>query len=233
MSVAEVVASGAGLAIFVKTPGHSPLKTRLATGIGSDAAREFHLLAATAVAAVARVTCARHAGLVACWAVAERDALDDPHWRSLPRIAQGGGDLGARMQRVCDALQRRHGRALLLGADTPQLRPDDLLVALRALDAQAHVIGPSSDGGFWLFGTRGGVPAAAWADTPWSQADTAQRFMAALGKAGEQHATRLRELRDVDTAADLVPLLDALDELADPLPEQTRLAQWLRSHARP
>jgi hypothetical protein len=43
-----------GIAIFVKTPGHSPLKTRLAAGIGIDAAREFHMLAAQAVAAVAR-----------------------------------------------------------------------------------------------------------------------------------------------------------------------------------
>lgn len=231
MSNPASMTSSAGLAIFVKTPGHSPLKTRLAAGIGNEAAREFHLLAAAAVAAVARAACARHAGLVACWAVAEHDALDDPHWRSLPRIAQGEGDLGARMQHVCDGLQRRHGRALLLGADAPQLQAEDLLAALRALDAQPHVIGPGSDGGFWLFGTRAEVPTAAWTDTPWSQTDTAQRFVAALAAAGESRVARLRELRDVDSAEDLAPLRAALDALAAPLPEQTRLGKWLRSQA--
>ena len=42
------------VAIFVKTPGLSPLKTRLAKGIGSALATEFHRRAAAAVSAVAR-----------------------------------------------------------------------------------------------------------------------------------------------------------------------------------
>ncbi len=217
-----------GLAIFVNTPGHSPLKTRLAASIGTATACEFHLLSARAVAAVAQSAQTALPRLVPHWAVAEPAALDTPSWSSLPRIGQGEGDLGARMRHVADALCESHGSALLLGADTPQICVSDLRDAIHALETHQHVLGRSEDGGFWLFATRGDVPATAWAATPWSQTDTAERFVDALGDAAIAH---LSTLRDVDAATDLPPLLDALDALPRPLPEQVRLADWLRATA--
>ncbi len=218
-----------GLAIFVKTPGHSPLKTRLAAGIGIDAARQFHTLAAHAVAAVARQAQRELPGCTAHWAVAETLALDDPAWASLPRIGQGDGDLGARMGYVTDGLLARFDAALLLGADTPQITAADIVAAAHGLQANPHVLGPSEDGGFWLLATRGGVPAPAWSTTPWSHAETAARFSKALGDAT---IARLRTLRDVDIADDLTPLLRDLDALDKPLPEQQRLVEWLRATLR-
>lgn len=226
MSVSTGDDTPIGLAIFVKTPGHSALKTRLANDAGRESAETFHRLAAMAVAAVARGARARLPGFSPYWAVAEDAALDDPIWDGLPRLTQGDGDLGARMRRVTEQLCDAHGAAMLLGADAPQLRVDDLVDAVRALDGNEHVIGPSVDGGFWLFGTRTQVPASAWATTPWSSYDTAERFIAALGK---QRIARLRALRDADTVADLPPLLVALDALTEPLPEQRQLADWLRT----
>ena len=217
----------AGLAIFVKTPGHSPLKTRLAAAIGDASAMAFHRHAALAVAAVARAAQIAVPGLHICWAVAEQSALDDPLWSNLPRIAQGDGTLGARMRRVCEALRDTCGCALLLGADAPQLTIADIQAALHALDSHDHVLGPSADGGFWLFGTRSVVPAGAWDDTPWSQSDTAARFMQALGSS---RIAPLRTLRDADSVHDLAPLLTTLQSLRDPLPEQTALADWLRGN---
>jgi uncharacterized protein len=220
-----MTAASAGLAIFVKTPGYSSLKTRLAEAIGQDAAEAFHRHAAAAVADIVMQAQASMPGLVAYWAVAEADALDAPIWRSLPRIAQGDGDLGARMHSVCETLRERHGRALLIGADTPQLRADDMLAACTALDTHDHAIGPSEDGGFWLFGTRIDVPEHAWSDTPWSQSDTAMRFLDALGDAP---VATLRRLCDVDTADDLAALAEALHALSAPTPKQAALARWLR-----
>ncbi len=68
----------ASLAIFVKTPGYSPVKTRLAASIGQRRAEQFHRLAAAAVAAVAK---AAMPAVTPYWAIAERDALHDPLWR--------------------------------------------------------------------------------------------------------------------------------------------------------
>jgi uncharacterized protein len=224
MTTATMMTS-AGLAIFVKTPGHSPLKTRLARSIGQDAAEVFHRLAVAALADVVVQAQTAMPGLVAYWAVAETDALDAPLWRGLPRIAQGEGDLGARMRRVCDVLRERHGRAILIGADAPQMRSNDLLDACTALDTHDHALGPSEDGGFWLFATRAAVPDAAWSRTPWSQADTAAHFLDALGNSS---IAILRRLRDVDTADDLAGLAEALQTLSAPTPEQAALSHWLR-----
>lgn len=217
-------ASSAGLAIFVKTPGHSPLKTRLAQAIGRDAAEAFHRHAAAAVADVVMQAQASMPELVAYWAVAEPDALDAPIWRDLPRIAQGDGDLGARMRSVCEVLRERHGRAVLIGADAPQLRADDVLAACAALDTHDHAIGPSEDGGFWLFGTRIAVPEHAWSETPWSQSDTALRFLDALG---DSSVATLRRLCDVDTVDDLTALVEAMHALSAPTPKQAALTMWL------
>jgi uncharacterized protein len=217
--------AAAGLAIFVKTPGHSPLKTRLAQSIGQDEAETFHRLAAAAVADVMIQAQASMPGLVAYWAVAEAEAVEAPIWCDLPRIAQGDGDLGTRMRFVCDALRERHGRAVLIGADAPQLNADDALAACVALDTHDYAIGPSEDGGFWLFATRVAVPEAAWTQTPWSQADTAARFLDALGDAS---VATLRCLCDVDTVDDLAALAEALYALSGPTSKQVAVAFWLR-----
>lgn len=186
------------LAIFVKTPGLSPVKTRLAAAIGRDAAEHFHRQAAACVAIAARAV---GAALTPYWAVAEAEGLDDAQWQSLPRLWQGEGDLGARMARVYDTLLARHGSALLIGADVPQVMADDLSAAVAAVSQPdtPWVLGPAADGGFWLVGGRLPIPRAAWRDTPWSQPDTTVRFVSALVTV----PARLRTLRDVDDVDDL------------------------------
>jgi len=214
----------AALAIFVKTPGHSPVKTRLAASIGRPRAEQFHRLAAAAVAAVAR---AAMPGVQPYWAVAERDALDHPMWRALPTLWQGSGTLGERLDHVCATLQQQHGRTLLIGADAPQIRIDLLAAACAALDdpATPHVLGPAHDGGFWLFGTRQPVPAAAWMAPRYSCADTARMLVAALADDGV--VASLPMLNDVDDGNDLAPLIIDLKALPAPLPEQRELLAWL------
>jgi Uncharacterized protein conserved in bacteria len=212
------------LAIFVKTPGLSPIKTRLAAQRGAAQAEHFHQLAAACVAESALAT----AGLAPCWAVAETTALADPRWLGLPALAQGEGDLGARMRCVYERLLQDHGAALLIGADLPQVRPADFLAAIAVLRGASTpwVLGPASDGGFWLVGGREPIPAAAWRDTPWSQPNTAARFAAACGA---QQPARLRVLRDVDEAADLDALASELTAATAARPAQAALRDWLRT----
>jgi len=212
------------LAVFVKTPAHSPVKTRLAASIGQRRAEHFHRLAAAAVAAVSR---AAMPGVQPCWAVAERDALEDPMWSALPTLWQGKGTLGARLHRVCASLQQRHGRVLLIGADAPQITADLLFAALEALDDRAtpFVLGPAHDGGFWLFGTRQPVPEAAWLAPRYSCADTANVLVDALSPDGA--IASLPMINDVDDGDDLASLIVDLKALTDPLPEQRELLAWL------
>jgi uncharacterized protein len=217
-----------GAAIFVKTPGRSPVKTRLATGLGTGPAKAWYELAAAAVAAVAT----RVAGLTAYWAIAEEPADEPPCWRGLPVLQQGEGELGARMARVHAALLARHDYALLLGADTPQLDPAVISAAAEWLSSSAPrvVMGPARDGGFWLLGANRQPPLADWLGTACGRADTARGFLAAMAPHGSWRL--LEELTDVDRADDLAPMLAELARLAAPLPEQQRMADWTRAALR-
>lgn len=208
-----------GLAIFVKTPGRSPVKTRLAAARGAAWAEDWYRRAAAAVAEVAA-----HAGVAAYWAIAEPDAV----WPDLPAIPQGDGGLGERMARVHATLVARHGRGLLLGADAPQVSPALLRAAdvwLDAADARL-VLGPSRDGGFWLFGGNVAPPLAAWTGVRYSAADTARDFRTALDPYGAWHT--LRFLTDADRPEDIPHVLAELTALPNPLPAQRALADWMR-----
>jgi len=215
------------LAILVKTPGHSPVKTRLAAARGRLYAECWYRRAAATVAAVARAARAQY-GIHVYWGVAEPDALDA--WPGLPVLAQGDGDLGERMARVHAQLVARHGFGILLGADTPQLSVDLLGEAVAWLDHSAPrlLIGPAGDGGFWLFGGNRAPPMSTWTAARYSTAETARDLQTAMQDCGAWH--QLATLSDVDHADDLDAVLGALLALSNPLPEQRALAAWMRDH---
>jgi uncharacterized protein len=214
-----------GAGIFVKTPGLSPLKTRLAAGLGSAAAEQWYRLAAEAVAATLRQV----PELTPYWVVAEPDEHAGAAWRGLPRLAQGEGELGARMGRAHAALLERHDFALLAGADTPQLDPATLAAAAHWLssDVPRLVMGPARDGGFWLIGANRNPAPEDWLRAPCGREDTAHGFQLAFQHLGEWRI--LPELTDVDEVADMEPMLAELESLGRPSAEQLKLADWTRT----
>ncbi|MCO6419632.1 DUF2064 domain-containing protein, partial [Siccirubricoccus sp. KC 17139] len=111
-----------------------------------------------------------------------------------PRLPQGRGDLGARMQRAL----ARHRRAVLIGCDIPGIAAADIAAAFRALGRAPAVFGPAEDGGYWLVGFGPRRPARPFAGVRWSTphalGDTLRRC---------PRAALLRRLRDVDTKEDL------------------------------
>ncbi|AGG90876.1 hypothetical protein R2APBS1_3818 [Rhodanobacter denitrificans] len=214
----------AALAIFVKTPGLSPVKTRLAATLGTDDATRFYRLAAAATAAVAQ-SC--QPPLTPYWAIAEAGPVASAAWHDFAQLEQGEGDLGERLARIYAALQARHGRVLLIGADAPQLTPAMLLAALAALHDtdKPFVLGEASDGGFWLFGGRVPIPSTVWLGVRYSQPDTAMQLRSALAAYG--HLATLPMLTDADNAADLPVLIQVLASLPNIMPAQRTLYDWL------
>lgn len=217
----------AALAIFVKTPGLSPIKTRLAQALGQRQAEHFYRLAAAAVAAAARQLAP---AVKTFWAVAEPARSARPYWSELPLLSQGEGELGVRMHRVYTELSTRFDHVLLTGADVPQVTPAQLHAGLAALETTPFSVGPAADGGFWLFAGSRPVPPVVWNSVVYSQADTRRQFCIALKPLGA--VAQVAELRDVDTAADLPPLVDTLAGLIEPTPEQNALLHWLRARLR-
>lgn len=215
-----------GIAIFVKTPRFSPVKTRLWPDLGRCNAEALYLLSAEAVREVA---CAASGPIPtqAYWAVAEPHAIDTDAWGDLPCIPQGGGGLGTRMATVYAQLRERHRGVVLIGADAPQIAPRELQ---RAADWLAHpeprlAMGRAHDGGFWLFGGNTNLPLHHWQDVAYSVAETAEMFSAQMRRHGRW--LELGALSDIDRASDIPMACTQLALLDAPVPAQQRLLGWL------
>ena len=138
------------LILFVRAPAYGSGKRRLARDIGDSAALRFERL--TLARLLRRLGSDRrwHLGIaVAPDCSRHRNRL----WpRGVPVIAQGGGDLGARMRRALAGCPP--GPAVLVGTDIPALGPRHIAEAFRLLGRHEIVFGPAMDGGFWLVGAR-------------------------------------------------------------------------------
>ncbi|KAA5599543.1 TIGR04282 family arsenosugar biosynthesis glycosyltransferase [Blastochloris sulfoviridis] len=206
------------IAIMAKVPVPGRVKTRLCPPL---APVEAAALAAAFLADVAgRVAdLARRLGAVAH--VAHAPAGEAVEMAAclplpLPLIAQGEGDLGARMAGVVAALcARGHRGVVLLGTDAPTL-PDAILAeAVRALDIPGRIaMAPVRDGGYGVLALDRPHPAL-FADMPWSTNQVAA-LTRTRARAAELELVELPGWYDVDDPPSLA-LLAA--ELAGHPPE--------------
>lgn len=179
------------LIVMAKQPRLGRVKTRLASDIGPVAATMFYR---RNLARTLRVL-----GGDPRWRLVVATAPDRWRPRGVASMPQGYGDLGARMRRCLNACLP--GNVVLIGADIPAVEPRHIAHAFAILRRHSHVMGPASDGGYWLIGARRPVPPLA--HVRWSSrhalADTA-RILSDVGLADQ--------LDDVDTAADLDAVRD-------------------------
>lgn len=212
-----------GIAIFVKTPGLSPIKTRLAASAGAERALAIYRASIECVRASVDLAC-RQVDLTAYWAVAEPQGSE--HWSGWPCLLQPDGALGTRMASIHAQLRARHDSALLLGADVPGISAELIADACRALDgAPARVIAPASDGGFVLFGANADLGADSWDQPNYGAAATAEEFLAVIG--ADLRLATLETQLDLDTHADLVELQSRRPAL--PTPQQVEFWSHLES----
>ena len=192
--------SGA-IAVFVKTPGLSPIKTRLAQTIGQEAAEKFHLFSSSCVEAVITETVKTYQKITPYWAIAEKIGLSYSAWSRFQRIYQGEGSLGERLSAIYDELLKKHSFVIFLGADSPQISLDILTSAIDSMSKFPFVIGRAKDGGFYLFGGRVAIPKQTWLSVQYSCDQTATtliKYLLPLGSIAE-----VPTLTDVDTYEDL------------------------------
>lgn len=109
-------------------------------------------------------------------------------------VPQGGGDLGAKLARV-------EPPALIVGSDCPGVIPKLFVAAATALAERDVVIGPASDGGYYLIGFSRDV-SFLFGEMEWSTDSVFAETMARLAAKRVAPAV-LPELADVDEPEDL------------------------------
>ena len=184
------------LVIMAKSPLAGRVKSRLARDVGVVAATAFYRHASRAT--IARLAADSRWRTVV--AVAPDRDVAAPHWpRNISRIAQGPGDIGARMQRLLECMPP--GPVVVIGTDVPGIERSHIATAFQLLGDHDAVFGPAEDGGYWLVGQRRTPrPLRAFTGVRWSSehalADTLARH--------RRHRTAfVARLADVDTGADL------------------------------
>lgn len=186
------------LAIFVKTPALSPLKTRLAAGVGTDNAHTFYRLSLKAIEHLAQ-----QCDVTPYWAVGEKDGLYDPLWDRFQCLHTGEGGLGTRQHHIYSTLLKHHDTVILIGADAPQITPDLIAVAKNAAQKHDFVFGPAHDGGYYLFAGTKDIERSIWETVPWSHETTRATFEGLL----PEKPHNLKALTDVDTKDDLEKMI--------------------------
>ena len=196
--------------IFGRYPVSGRTKTRLIPALGPAGAADLQRrLTEKILATVTRFAESRKMGVEFCF---EGDSKQKVRrWLGSGTILsqQVQGNLGERMRKAfSDVFQRGADRVVLLGTDIWQLKSDHLDQSFDALIENDIVIGPSTDGGYWLMGMN--RPFNLFEGIKWST-DVVLDQTLSLAKKQRLRVKTLTPLNDIDTEEDLKQVLPKHD----------------------
>lgn len=121
---------------------------------------------------------------------------------------QAGDDLGERMKNAFEnAFAEGFSKVVAIGSDLPDLPGDFLRRAFSELESSEAVLGPSSDGGYYLIGfSRESFLPETFENIAWSRDGVFDETLRLLKRHGRR-TFLLPVWHDVDTAADMKALL--------------------------
>lgn len=192
------ILSSTALVIFVRNPVLGQVKTRLAKDIGDERARAIYLQLLQHTLEITR-------GLSFRKFIYYADEVSDYDLWSVPgytKRKQNGNDLGERMLNSFKELfDQGFTRIIIIGSDCLQLQTENLQEAVALLESNVAVMGPASDGGYYLLGLTKLYPEL-FLNKPWS---TDQVFAKTIDDFNNQGITYalLKELSDIDDITDL------------------------------
>jgi len=186
------------LIILLKNAKKGHAKTRLAKGIGVDAAHDAYLHLLTKTQQLVEAT-----PFTVYLYYSERLPEDSARWQMQNRNKinyrlQSDGDLGKRMSTAFSKVLESHDKAIIMGSDCPYITQDHLDQASVALNANDVVYGPSLDGGYYMLGMKVLQPTL-FSDMTWST-DTVLEESLNRCKAADLSVTLLEGLEDIDEA---------------------------------
>jgi rSAM/selenodomain-associated transferase 1 len=192
---------------FVKYPVQGKVKTRLAAEFGGQVAVELYKnFVLDTLSTIRRLNVPFR---ICFHPESARDKVKEWLGKQYAYTTQEGSSLGQRMKNaLVKAFEDNFSRAILVGSDSPDLPADFLIQALQSLDSHHAVIGPSSDGGYYLIGfSKAHFLPEAFDGISWSTENVFQQTMDILeGYSKNVHI--LPQWFDVDTPADLRELIN-------------------------
>ena len=193
------------LGVFARPPEAGKVKTRLSPALPARLACDLYRgLLADALAVAGMAAAERYV----YWSdTASTDASDLA--RGFTAREQRGADLGARLDHAfAELLPDPADRAVVIGADCPELEAREIAAAFALLQSHDVALGPTSDGGYYLIGLRRPAPAL-FSDIAWGGDQVLNQTLDRAAVLNLSVAM-LEPREDVDTPADLVRLIARL-----------------------
>lgn len=139
------------LIIFVKNPVPGKVKTRLAKDIGAEKALQvYQILTELTRNAARQVTADRF--------VYYSDTVEpNDRWPNdvfIKKQQLQTPDLGLRMYHAFSEVLQNHDKAVIIGSDCPTITPELIEEAFEQLNHYDVVIGPATDGGYYLLALK-------------------------------------------------------------------------------
>jgi hypothetical protein len=194
------------LIVFVKFPEPGKVKTRIARELGAERAAEIYEQMAKSV--IANVSLSDTYGTVIYFDPPEREK-DVRAWLGTGNSSyepQSGGTIGDRMS---DAFERVFSsgaeKAVLIGTDVPDIYAHTVTAAFDLLRETDVVIGPASDGGYYLIGLKNFEPYL-FSGIEWGTTLVLEQTLDRIKKKDLGYK-QLDTLKDVDTVDDISPEL--------------------------
>ncbi|MBW4582637.1 MAG: TIGR04282 family arsenosugar biosynthesis glycosyltransferase [Tildeniella nuda ZEHNDER 1965/U140] len=191
------------LIIFTRYPEAGKAKTRLIPALGAEAAAELHRqMTEYTLAQVKRLQQSLSLTVEIWFAGGDRIQMQTWLGSDLSYQPQPEGDLGDRMaQAFQTAFDNGVKAAIIIGTDCPELTDVLLTEAFQALQQTDLVLGPATDGGYYLIGLRRSVPEL-FKTIAWSTDRVFQQTVDIASNLNLSLAT-LPALTDVDRPDDL------------------------------
>lgn len=187
------------LIIFIKNPAEGKVKTRLAATLGDKAALHIYkkLLSYTNKIA-AKVQADKY-----IFYSSHIDVNDEWNEEVFNKEIQSGYQLGERM---CNAFKsvftKGCSRVAIIGSDCPDLTPALIEQAFNELDRSDIVIGPATDGGYYLLAGKKLYPSL-FENITWSSGHVLTQTIAVCNNLNKSFHL-LPVLSDVDRAEDII-----------------------------
>ena len=187
----------ASVYIFAKPPRMGLSKTRLARSLNRSGARRIARF--TLERSLKAASDPRWTAVISTTPLASLSAEFTASGRGLPRMLQGPGTLGDRLSRAFASAPP--GPVIFIGGDAPDISSALIWRAVKETRPGTAVVGPATDGGFWLLGLWKGLkPETPFQNVRWSTEHALADVISNLP--GRTRVHRLPKLMDIDEAED-------------------------------
>ncbi len=136
-----------GLIIFLKYPELGKVKTRLAKSIGNQKAFDIYSY-------LVNNTLTNSKGTHLTELHFQFKLPDNHNFKSYNIDYQKGENIGERMFNSINQMLSKTEAAILIGTDIPEIHPAVIKDAIEILKTKDMVLGPATDGGYYLIGMK-------------------------------------------------------------------------------